>query len=249
MSSYYSDGVDVILLDIEGTTTPVDYVFGVLFPFARSHLTSFLLAHHQEQPVQADLEKLRQEYETDLAQGLEVPQWKDATLSTHSSEAIAAVPYIQYLIDSDRKSTGLKSLQGKIWDQGYQEGVLRSQIFADVQPAFKRWIDAGKQLFIFSSGSVQAQQLLFRHTEAGDLTAFLSGYFDTETGSKKETESYQKIAQAIGAAPSQILFISDVVAELKAAQSSGMQTLFSLRPGNHSSDSEGFILIQDFTSV
>jgi enolase-phosphatase E1 len=242
MSVAYSHQVDVILLDIEGTTTPVDFVFGVLFPYARQQVELFL-KHHQEDPtVQADLQRLRQEYNTDATQGLEIPEWT-------GSSAIAAVPYIHHLIDIDRKSTGLKSLQGKIWNQGYRDGTLRSQVFSDVKPAFTRWTQAGKQLFIFSSGSIQAQQLLFRHTEVGDLTHFLQGYFDTETGSKKEATSYHKIAEAIGVSPTQILFISDVVAELKASQAAGMLPLFSLRPGNASSDSEGFSIIQNFDSV
>lgn len=242
MSDYYSDGADVILLDIEGTTTPIDYVFGVLFPFAKAQVESFLQIHQQESEVRADLERLRQEYEADVARGLVVPAWED-------NRAIAAVPYIHYLIATDRKSTGLKSLQGKIWQQGYRDATLRSQLFPDVKPALARWTAKGKRLFIFSSGSIQAQQLLFRHTEEGDLTQFLSGYFDTETGAKKEVDSYRTIAQAIGVLPAQILFISDVTAELKAAQSAGMQTLFSLRAGNRTSDGEGFPVIRSFDNV
>ncbi|NMF65285.1 acireductone synthase [Brasilonema octagenarum] len=242
MSTGYSNTADVILLDIEGTTTPVDYVFGVLFPFARDYVADFLTTHQQDAQVQTDLQWLRQEYETDLAQGLSVPDWQE-------TEVTGAVRYIHHLIAIDRKSTGLKSLQGKIWDQGYRDGTLRSQMFADVKPAFERWTTAGKRLFIFSSGSVQAQQLLFRHSEVGDLTVFISGYFDTQTGSKKEAESYRKIADAIGIAPEKILFISDVTAELKAAQVAGMQTLFSIRLGDHSSDSEGFAAIHNFDNV
>jgi enolase-phosphatase E1 len=242
MPDYYSDRADVILLDIEGTTTPIDYVFGVLFPFAKVQVESFLQIHHYESGVKADLERLQHEYEADVAGGLDVPVWID-------NSATAAVPYIQYLICTDRKSTGLKSLQGKIWAQGYRNGTLRSRLFADVKPAFERWTGKGKRLYIFSSGSIQAQQLLFQHTQEGDLTQFLSGYFDTETGAKKEADSYRTIAQAIGVLPTQILFISDVTAELKAAKSVGMQTLFSLRMGNRTVDSEGFSTIQSFDHV
>lgn len=242
MTEYFCERSDAILLDIEGTTTPVEYVFGVLFPFAKDNVETFLQTHHHEQLVQADLKRLRQEYEADRTQGISIPEWKE-NLTT------GVVPYISYLIEVDRKSTGLKSLQGKIWEQGYRNGTLRSHIFSDVKPAFERWTRAGKQLFIFSSGSVQAQQLLFRHTDVGDLTGFLSGYFDTEIGAKKVADSYRKIAQAIGMSPERILFISDVTMELKAAQSAGMQTLFSFRPGNHSSDSEGFELVKSFDIV
>ncbi len=242
MNKHYSDQEQVILLDIEGTTTPVDYVLEVLFPFAQTHLESFLQAHPRDQAVEADIKRLRQDYEADVALGLSVPEWKDNSM-------IAAVAYIKHLITIDRKSTGLKSLQGKIWEQGYQDGTLRSQVFGDVKRAFVRWRSAGKQLFIFSSGSVQAQQLLFRYTDVGDLTGFLCGYFDTKTGSKKEIDSYHKIAQAIGVSSSNVLFISDVTAELRAAKAAGMETLFSLRPKNHSSDSEGFPVCQDFDRI
>ena len=242
MAEYFSDQSDVILLDIEGTTTPVEYVFSALFPFAQANVEAFLQSHHNLPSVEADLKLLRLEYEADRAQGISVPEWND-DLTT------GVVPYICYLIEVDRKSTGLKSLQGKIWEQGYQDGRLRSQIFSDVKPAFERWTRAGKRLFIFSSGSVLAQQLLFQHTEEGNLTGFLSGYFDTETGAKKEPDSYRKIAQAIGVLPQEILFISDVTAELRAAQSAGMLTLFSFRPGNHSSESEGFQVVKCFDLV
>ena len=160
MPNYYYERADVILLDIEGTTTPIDYVFLVLFPFAKAQVESFLRIHHQESGVQADLMRLRQEYEADVERGLAVPAWVD-------NSALAAVPYIHYLIATDRKSTGLKSLQGKIWEQGYRDGTLRSQLFPDVKPAFERWTREGKRLFIFSSGSIQAQQLLFRYTQEG----------------------------------------------------------------------------------
>lgn len=232
-----------ILLDIEGTTTPVDFVFGVLFPFARDRAAAFLSAHGTTPAVRADLALLRAEYDRDgAAQLADLPDWA-------GEGAIAALPYIQFLIRCDRKSTGLKSLQGKIWDQGYADGSLNSQLFADVKPAFDRWKAAGKSLYIFSSGSIHAQKLLFAHTEFGDLTPYLSGYFDTTTGPKKEAASYTQIAAAIGLPPGDILFISDVVDELRAAQAAGFQTRFSDRPGNASHDPEGFIAIRSFDAL
>lgn len=242
MVQRHSDSASTILLDIEGTTTPIDFVFGVLFPFARDHLDAFFAQQGQQPEVQADLQQLRQEYEIDLTQDNETPSWQ-------GSEPEAAIAYIQHLIAIDRKSTGLKSLQGKIWEMGYCAGKLRSRLFPDVKPAFQRWVASGKHLYIFSSGSVPAQKLLFRYTEEGDLTPFLSGYFDTRTGPKKETPSYTKIAEGIGVAPSAILFISDVTAELKAAKGARLQTLFSMRPGNRSFDAEGFAAIQTFDGV
>lgn len=127
--------------------------------------------------------------------------------------------------------------------------TLRSLIFPDVLPAFERWTHAGKRVFIFSSGSVQAQKLLFQYTEAGDLSRFLSGYFDTRIGAKISPESYRHIAEAIGTVPSEILFISDVIAELRAAHSAGIQTVFSIRPGNRSFDPEGFTAIETFDQL
>lgn len=236
-----TDTVDAILLDIEGTTTPVDFVFGVLFPYARDRVASFLASQGQVSEVQADLVLLRQEYATEVP-APDLPAWSD-------TDPAAAVPYIHYLMDCDRKSTGLKSLQGKLWNQGYAEGTLKSQLFEDVKPAIERWHRAGKRIYIYSSGSIQAQKLLFGNTEVGDLTPLLQGYFDTTTGPKKEAASYQQITAAIALPPAQILFISDVTAELKAAQAAGLQTLLSQRPGNVPQDSENFTVITDFTAL
>ncbi len=240
------------MLDIEGTTTPVSFVFEVLFPFAREAVAGFLAAQGQEPEVQADLALLRQEYDGDGPSGpvSDHRTFAPASLPGWEGDApTAAVPYIHYLIKCDRKSTGLKSLQGKLWDQGYGEGRLQSQVFPDVKPAFQRWTAAGKRLYIFSSGSIQAQKLLFAHTPEGDLTVYLSGYFDTTSGPKREAASYRTITRAIAQPPSEILFISDVVAELEAAQAAGLQTAFSYRPGNASADSQGFRLIHSFDDL
>ena len=212
------DQVRGILLDIEGTTTPIAFVHEVLFSYARTHARDFLRDNQDSEEVRADVALLREEQASDKSNNLEPP------------ESIAE--YIDWLIDRDRKSTGLKSLQGKIWQQGYQAGSLKSQVFADVAPAFERWRAAGLKICIFSSGSVLAQQLLFAHTDAGDLTKFIDGYFDTNVGKKGEAESYRKIAVAMDLKPSEILFISDVVTELEAAKEAGMKTLLSIRPGN-----------------
>lgn len=232
--------VDAVLLDIEGTTTPVDYVFGVLFPFAREQAESFLLTHADDPEVQSDLRLLQQEHEAET--DATVPGWD-------GSSPTGVVPYIHYLIEGDRKSTGLKSLQGKIWDQGYRDGSLRAQMFADVPEALQHWVKAGKRVYIYSSGSVQAQKLLFRYSEVGDLTPYLSGYFDTRTGPKREAESYRKIAVAINLPPTRICFISDVTAELEAAQAAGLRTVLSLRPGNAPTDPGAMTVVHDFNRL
>jgi enolase-phosphatase E1 len=237
--------IRALLLDIEGTTTPVDFVYGTLFPFAKANLSPFLTTYASDPGVQSDLAQLRREYASDSLEFADLPAWPHS----NTEEITAAVPYLEYLIAIDRKSTGLKALQGKIWDQGYRDGTLRSQMFDDVAPALARWSGAGRQVYIFSSGSVQAQQQLFYYSEAGDLTPYLSGYFDTTTGPKRFAESYRAIAQAIGQEPGAVLFISDVAAELHAAVDAGMPVLFSARPGNPNENSEGHSLIRSFEDV
>jgi enolase-phosphatase E1 len=202
-----------ILLDIEGTTTPIAFVYEVLFPYARRRLRSY--TDH------AGLTDLRLEYEQDMRAGNNPPEW-----STDS------VPYLEWLMDRDRKSTALKRIQGEIWLKGFQNGELHGEVFDDVPPAFERWRARGIEIRIFSSGSVLAQRLLFSTTSAGDLTRFISAYFDTTTGPKNEPASYTQIAQTFGIPASEIVFISDAVRELDAAKTAGMTTLLCIRPGN-----------------
>jgi len=207
-----------ILLDIEGTTTPISFVHDVLFPYSRLHLESFLAQHAASADVISDLARLREEHAEDV--------------TAKNSPPPLIEPYVYWLIEQDRKSTTLKSLQGKIWQQGYDDGSLRSLVFADVRPAMQRWRSKNLNVSIFSSGSVLAQKLLFAHTDAGDLTKFISNYFDTGVGKKTHAESYQRIAAALSLAANQILFISDVLDELDAAAEAGMETSLCIRPGN-----------------
>jgi enolase-phosphatase E1 len=193
----------------------------VLFSYAREHAKEFLTNNFASEEVQADVALLREEHASDVSNEHQPP------LLTGEIDSIVA--YVEWLIARDRKSTGLKSLQGKIWRHGYVDGSLEAQVFADVAPAFKRWHSAGLSINIFSSGSVLAQQLLFAHTDAGDLTRFIDNYFDTNIGKKAEAESYRRIAAALNLAPEQIIFISDVIAELDAANEAGMKTLLALR--------------------
>src|SRR6185436_9145426 len=171
--------IRAILLDIEGTTTPIAFVHEVLFSYARDHAKEFLASNADAE----DIARLREEHAADVNNGEQPP------------EELAA--YVEWLIVRDRKSTGLKSLQGKIWRQGYLDGTLKSQVYEDVAPAFARWRARGLSINIFSSGSVLAQQLLFAHTDAGDLTKFIDDYFDTNVGKKGDAESYRKIATAM----------------------------------------------------
>ncbi|MDQ3181152.1 MAG: acireductone synthase [Acidobacteriota bacterium] len=140
--------------------------------------------------------------------------------------------YLLWLMDEDRKSTPLKSLQGKIWQTGYESGELKSEVFDDVVRAFERWKSENKTIAIYSSGSVLAQQLLFRYTNFGDLTYFISNCFDTETGAKRDAESYRKIASALGFSTETLAFVSDISEELDAAKKAGFQTFLAIRQGN-----------------
>jgi enolase-phosphatase E1 len=203
-----------ILLDIEGTTTPIAFIYDVLFPFARRHIPEYL--------KNADLTQLKSEHDEEIRLGHSAPAW-----------SAGPAEYLYWLMDQDRKSTALKAIQGKIWLKGYESGELRGEVFPDVPLALELWQRKNIDVRIFSSGSVLAQRLLFSNTNAGDLTKFLSGYFDTTTGPKNEPYSYTRIANSFGIPASQILFISDVTRELDAARLAKMQTLLCVRPGNH----------------
>lgn len=216
-----SGAAGFVLLDIEGTTTPVDFVFKVLFPDARMRASGFLEAHLDDPDVASDLEALREAYTRDSAEDRRPPRW--------DGSARASGGYLRWLMDQDRKLTALKSLQGKIWAEGYTAGRLAGKVYDDVPRALSRWTASGRAVAIFSSGSALAQKLLFRHSDHGDLTPFLSGYFDTTTGPKADARSYLGIATALGRPPAAGLFVSDVVAELDAAAQAGFATALAVR--------------------
>jgi enolase-phosphatase E1 len=221
-----------ILLDVEGTTTPVAFVHDVLFGYAREHVEGFLRAHWEDAGTRADATALRAERSDESDGDLE-----------------GIVAYVHELIRQDRKSTALKSLQGRIWEAGYRDGTLVGQVYPDVPPALSRWRRQGRDTCIFSSGSVLSQRLLFSHTEAGDLTPYLRDYFDTTTGPKRSAGSYAAIAESLDLAPAAVLFISDVVAELDAAREAGMDTRLCVRDGAEPQDAGGHDPIRDFDEV
>lgn len=193
-----------ILTDIEGTTSAIAFVRNVLFPYARQALPGFI-AENGRRP--------------------EVRRWLDAvTAETGIEDAAALASTLQGWIDADRKHTALKALQGMIWAQGYRDGCYQAPIYPDVAPALRAWHAAGHALYVYSSGSVPAQQLFFGHSQAGDLRPLFSGWFDTETGPKRKAASYQAIAAALQRPPGELLFLSDVVEELDAARSAGLAT-------------------------
>lgn len=222
------DSIRAILLDIEGTTTPIAFVYKTLFPYARTRLNPFLLEYGNHAEPREDIEKLRAQHRVDTAAGLHPPRWMDGPPILQLGSAAA---YAAWLMDRDSKCQALKSLQGKIWQEGYRNGELRGEVYPDVPPALARWTREGKIIAIFSSGSVLAQKLLFGSTPAGDLTEYLRAYFDTTTGPKNIPESYAQVAKALAVEPPAVLFISDVEKELDAARGAGMRTALSVRPG------------------
>jgi enolase-phosphatase E1 len=219
-------GVRALLLDIEGTTTPVSFVYDGLFPYARTHVRDFLQRHVDEAAVRDDVAQLRKEYRTDESQGISLPGWDET-----SREAVveSATAYALTLMASDRKATGLKSLQGRIWQEGYESGALRGQVYPDVPPAFERWRRQGRTIAIFSSGSVLAQKQIFSTTPVGDLTRHIRAHFDTTVGPKREPSSYGRIAREMGFPAAEVLFLSDTPAELDAAREAGLGTVMCAR--------------------
>lgn len=216
-----------ILLDIEGTVTPISYVYDTLFPYARIHGPRFIREHWNEGAVRGARADLFRSNEADRIEG--APLFADSSLERQMA---TMVDYYLWLMERDRKVPGLKAIQGLVWEQGFRDGELRSEVFADVRPALERWRAGGRLVAIYSSGSVLAQQNVFRHSNQGDLTPFIYAYFDTQVGSKRDLTSYQKIAGYLDCAPVDILFASDSLDELNGAASAGFETRLSIRPGN-----------------
>ncbi len=198
------------MTDIEGTTSSLSFVKDVLFPYARERMARFVRAHANDPAVRGLLDDTRQ------------------LMGGRADDEEVIVQLIRW-IDEDKKITPLKALQGMIWERGFKQGDFKGHVYEDAVRNLKQWQARGIRLYVFSSGSVQAQKLLFAHTGYGDLTPLFSGYFDTTVGAKKEASSYHKIAQTIGFTPGDILFLSDIKEELDAAHEAGMRTAWLLR--------------------
>jgi enolase-phosphatase E1 len=222
-------GVTVVLLDIEGTTTPIAFVYEVLFPYARARVSRFLSDHLDSDDVLTAVRQLRREWIEDCARGDDPPCWPDTEPDVHVPSVTA---YVEWLMDRDRKSPGLKSLQGQIWQVGYASGDLKGAVFDDVPAAFERWRRDRISTAIYSSGSVLAQRLLFGTTAHGDLTRLVAAFFDTAVGPKASPASYEAIVRALGVPAHDVLFVSDVARELDAASAGGLQTALCVRSGN-----------------
>jgi enolase-phosphatase E1 len=235
--------VRLYLLDVEGTTSPISLVYEQLFPYARRHLQAFLREHGGEADVRADLALLAEENRADWNQtAADAPRVNVGDLD-------GAAAYLLWLMDRDRKSTALKALQGRVWKAGFEAGELVGTVFEDVPDALARW-SAEARVAIYSSGSVEAQKLLFRHSSAGDLTRCISAYFDTRVGAKTSAQSYMAIVAAMEVEPGQVVFISDVVRELDPAREAGCETRLSVRDGNAAvADGHGHAVVRSFAEI
>ncbi|KAJ4976863.1 hypothetical protein NE237_001969 [Protea cynaroides] len=240
-----------IVLDIEGTTTPISFVTDVLFPYARDNVGKHLYSTYDTEETQDDIRLLRAQVEEDLQQGvagaLPIP-----TNDVGKDEVIASlVSNVEAMIKADRKIAALKQLQGHIWRTGFQKNELEGVVFEDVPGALQKWNASGTKVYIYSSGSREAQRLIFGNSNYGDLRKYLSGFFDTTTGNKKETRSYFEISQSLGVdEPSDILFVTDVIQEAVAAKGAGLEVIISLRPGNGPlPDNHGFKTVRSFAEI
>lgn len=220
-----------IVTDIEGTTSSIHFVHQVLFPFARAALPDFVRAHAEDAQVRPWLDQVADE----------------AGLARHDLAGMTAA--LLAWMDEDRKHTALKALQGLIWAGGYASGAYLAHLYPDVASALRRWRAADIPLFVYSSGSIAAQQLFFGHSEAGDLRPLFSGYFDTTSGGKREASSYHRIAAAIGVAPEHLLFLSDIREELDAAAAAGWQTAQLVREHAAVPADRAHPVVRDFDAV
>ena len=231
MNARTATGVRAVLTDIEGTTSAITFVKEVLFPYAREHLPHFIETRRKDPGVYRWLDATAREA------GIEDP---------HSRHVVET---LQRWIDEDRKATPLKALQGMIWKAGYEAGDYRAHVYPEVPARLREWKARGLRLYVYSSGSVQAQKLFFQYSEAGDLTPLFDGWFDTEVGGKRERGSYLRIAESIDLPPPTILFLSDVVEELDAARDTGMQTIQVCRPPADCAAVRTRAFVSDFSEI
>ncbi|HHM06469.1 MAG TPA: acireductone synthase [Gammaproteobacteria bacterium] len=205
--------IRAILTDIEGTTSSLNFVKEVLFPYARARLADFVRDHGHESAVRRCLDETRALCKVDMTDD-------------------EAVRVLETWTDEDRKATPLKALQGMIWEQGFRAGHFTGHIYEDAARCLKAWRAQGLRLYVYSSGSAQAQKLYFAHSDFGDLSGLFQGFFDTTSGPKRDTASYRRIAAQIALPPGHILFLSDVKEELDAAAAAGMATRWLVRDGD-----------------
>jgi enolase-phosphatase E1 len=221
--------IKAIITDIEGTTSSLSFVKDVLFPYARAHIAEFVQDHKDDPEVRQLLRDVAREANRELGVGQAIEQ------------------LIEW-IDEDKKITPLKALQGLIWEEGYRKGAFTGHIYEDAERNLKAWKACGLSLYVYSSGSVHAQKLLFSHTGYGDLTSWFSGYFDTRIGGKREVKSYLRIADELLLPSESLLFLSDIKEELDAARQAGFNTIWLVRGGKPDPDAE-HLQVQNFDQI
>ncbi|KAM5194377.1 enolase-phosphatase E1 [Mantella aurantiaca] len=243
-------GVTTVLLDIEGTTTPITFVKEILFPYIQDNVKEYLQTHWQEEECQKDIQHLRLQAEKDRGLSGFVPIPVNEAEVQQIIQGV--VDNVNWQISLDRKTTALKGLQGHMWRAAYASGQVKGEVYDDVVPALKKLKEAGIKLYVFSSGSVEAQKLLFGYSIEGDLRELFQGHFDTTVGPKMESESYRKIAAHIGCSTENILFLTDITKEAKAAKEAGMNVAVVVRPGNAALTDEekaSYPLINSFEQI
>ncbi|KAG5579002.1 hypothetical protein H5410_049629 [Solanum commersonii] len=240
-----------IVLDIEGTTTPISFVTDVLFPYAHDNVGRHLDATYDSAETQEDIKLLRAQVQEDLENGVAGAVPIPSNDAGKEKVIAALVKNVEAMIKADRKITALKELQGHIWQTGFKNNELEGVVFDDVPEALERWATSGIKVYIYSSGSRLAQRLLFGYTNYGDLRKYLCGFFDTTVGNKKETKSYHEITASLGVDhPSEILFVTDVYQEAIAAMPAGLEVIISVRPGNGPlPDNHGFRTVKSFSEI
>ncbi|KAJ1719078.1 enolase-phosphatase E1 [Coemansia biformis] len=245
-------GYEAVLLDIEGTTTPISYVHDELFPYVAENVADFLATRWDEPEVQTHVRAIAEQANRDVEAGIAAATGVilDGPQADSADEVRRKVlSNIEWQMKEDRKIGALKGLQGYMWKFGYEGGQLRGAMYPDAVEAMKHWTGAGRKVYIYSSGSVEAQKLIFGYTDHGSLLEYISGYYDTKVGSKVESPSYAAIARDIGQSPGRILFVSDNINEIRAADKAGMQTVVSIRPGNAPVGECEFCKSSDFMDI
>ncbi|XP_020246019.1 probable bifunctional methylthioribulose-1-phosphate dehydratase/enolase-phosphatase E1 1 isoform X1 [Asparagus officinalis] len=240
-----------IVLDIEGTTTPISFVTDVLFPYARDNVRKHLMATYDTKETKEDIELLRAQVKDDLEQGVVGSVAIPPDDAGEEKVIDSLVTNVEAMIKADRKITALKQLQGHIWRTGFESNELQGAVFEDVPEALEKWHANGIKVYIYSSGSREAQRLIFGNTSYGDLRKYLCGFFDTNVGNKREPRSYFEISLSVGVdKPSQVLFLTDVYQEAVAAKAAGLEVIISVRPGNVPlPENHGFKTIRSFAEI
>lgn len=239
-----------IICDIEGTTSSISFVKETLFPYALKNVEEYLKANWNEDATKTVVTALREQADEDKKAEVEGA----LTIPAGDSEDIIPdiVKYVEWQTSRDAKTGSLKTLQGLVWAKGYKDGSIKGHVYDDVSKALEQWTEGGRKVYVYSSGSVDAQKMLFEHSEQGDLVKYLAGHYDTKIGAKTEKDSYEAILKNIEATAEEALFLTDVVAEAKAAKEAGLNVIVLERPGNaelSEDDRKEFTVVKSFADI